>query len=68
MNENQTPLQLDDFVCPRYYAETLVTTSNEQANVYQVVRIQENGIVVAQKVFNPVEEISASEGFFIKLK
>ena len=68
MNENQTLLQLGDFVCPRYYAEVLATTTTEQANVYQVIEIREDGIVVAQNVFNPVERISASEDFFTKFE
>ena len=68
MNKSQTHLELGDFVCPRYYAEILATTANEQANVYQVVRIQENGIVVSQKVSDPVKQIVASEDFFISLE
>ena len=64
---NQTYLELGDFVCPRYYTDVLATTATEQANVYQVVEIQENEII-AQKVFDPFEQISASEDFFISLE
>ena len=67
MNENQTPLQLGDFVCPRYYTEVLATTANEQANVYQVVEI-ENNKIVAEKVSDPTEQIVESEDFFISLE
>ena len=67
MDKTRLPLKLGDFVCPRYYAEVLTTTT-EQANVYQVIEIQENEIILAQNVFNSVERISASEDFFTKLK
>lgn len=67
-DKNQIPLQLGDFVCPRYYTEILATTANEQAHVYQIVEIQENEIVVAQKVSDPTEQIVASEDFFISLE
>lgn len=68
MTDNQTPLELGDFVCPRYYTEVLATAAIEQANVYQVVEIQENETIVAQKVSDPSKRISASEDFFISLE
>ena len=67
MDKNQTSLQLGDFVCPRYYTEILATTANEQANVYQIVEIENNKIVV-EKVSDPTEQIVASEDFFISLE
>lgn len=67
MNENQTPLELGDFVCPRYYTE-VPATAPEQANVYQVIEIQEDEIIIAQKVSDPSERIIASEDFFISLE
>ncbi len=66
-DKNQTPLQLGDFVCPRYYTEILATTANEQAHVYQVAEIKNNKIV-AEKVSDPTEQIVASEDFFISFE
>ena len=68
MDERQAPLELGDFVCPQYYAKILATTATEQANVYRVIEIQENEIIVAQNVFNLTEQIVASEDFFISFE
>jgi hypothetical protein len=66
MDKNQTPLELGDFVCPRYYTE-VPATAIEQAYVYQVVGV-ENNKIVAEKVSDPTEQIVASEDFFISLE
>ena len=65
--DNQTPLELGDFVCPRYYTEVFAATATEQADVYQVIEVRDNKIV-AQKVSDPAKQIVASEDFFISLE
>ena len=65
--DNQTPLELGDFVCPRYYTEVFAATATEQADVYQVIEVRDNEIV-AQRVSDPAKQIVASEDFFISLE
>ena len=66
MNKHQAPLELGDFVCPRYYTE-VPATAIESAYVYQVIEVRDNEIV-AQRVSDPAKQIVASEDFFISLE
>jgi len=60
------PLELGDFVCPRYMAKTAEQAIN-RGFVYQIVEIK-GTILTVQRVSDPRTQISASSDFFISLQ
>lgn len=67
------PLELGDFVCPRYMANTAeeamryAPASYDRGFVYQIVEIK-GTILTVQRVSDPRTQISASSDFFISLQ
>jgi len=66
-------LELGDFVCPRYMANTAeeamryAPASYDRGFVYQIVEIK-GTILTVQRVSDPRSKISASSDFFISLQ
>ncbi|MEG5175549.1 hypothetical protein [Microcoleus sp. B3-D7] len=60
------PLELADFVCPRYMAET-AEEAIDRGFVYQIVELK-GTILTVQRVSDPRTQISASSDFFISLQ
>ncbi|MEG4838384.1 hypothetical protein [Microcoleus sp. B9-D4] len=63
---NGEPLELGDFVCPRYMATT-AKQAIDRGFVYQIVEIK-GTILTVQRVSDPRTQISASSDFFISLQ
>ncbi|MEG4518837.1 hypothetical protein QUB11_28080 [Microcoleus sp. B6-A1] len=65
---NGEPLELGDFVCPRYMATT-AKQAIDRGFVYQITEINQPGtILTVQRVSDPRTRISASSDFFISLQ
>jgi len=60
------PLELGDFVCPRYMATT-AEQAIDRGFVYQFVGIK-GTILTVQRISDPRTQISASSDFFISLQ
>src|SRR6476661_5865962 len=66
--QESKPLELGDFVCPRYLAAN-AEEAIAQGFIYQVTHINEPGsITTVQRVSNPSAKIIASSDFFISLE
>ncbi|MEG4594171.1 hypothetical protein QUB00_20520 [Microcoleus sp. F8_C2] len=64
--QQSKPLELGDFVCPRYMANT-AEQAIDRGFVYQLVEIK-GTILTVQRVSDPRSKISASSDFFISLQ
>jgi hypothetical protein len=65
---NSKPLELGDFVCPRYMAKT-AEQAIAQGLVYQIIKVNQPGsILTVHRVSDPRTQIIASSDFFISLQ
>ncbi len=62
------PLELGDFVCPRYMAKT-AEQAIAQGFVYQIIKVNQPGsILTVHRVSDPRTQIITSSDFFISLQ